>query len=193
MRTSANRSQASVKLGPLIALAAVALGVAIYFWKFAPATERQLSAEIVAFEVTSERDEARTPPVRESLVTTVKFSNGGHEAETISKARFLVSSKEDLSAPRSWSPTLHRDSMLRDLKLSPGETITHTFTIPWTGREEARYFPDGAQVHLGFSITSKDLNGEPITLTKRFGHVIPQGLRIASSEHQLLLLEFPED
>ncbi len=191
MRTSANRSQASIKLGPLIALAAVALGVAIYFWKFAPA-ERQLSAEIVGFEVTSERDEARNPPVRESLVATVKFSNGGDEAETISKARFLVSSKEDLSAPRSWSPTLHRDSMLRDLKLSPGETTTHTFIIPWTGREEARYFPDGAKVHLGFAISSKNLGGEPITLTERFGYVVPQDLHIASSEHQLLVLEFPK-
>ena len=192
MRTSANRSQASIKLGPLIALAAVALGVAIYFWKFVP-VERQLSAEIVAFEVTSERDEARNPPVRESLVARVRFANGGDESETISKARFLVSSNEDLSAPRSWSPTLHRDSMLRDLKLSPGETITHTFIIPWTGREEARYFSDGSQVHLGFSISANDPGGEIITLTQRFGHVIPQDRRIASSDHQLLVLEFPKD
>jgi hypothetical protein len=192
MRTSANRSQASIKLGPLIALAAVALGVAIYFSKFAPA-ERRLSAEIVAFEVTSERDEARNPPVQESLVATVRFTNGGEEVETISKARFLVSGKEDLSAPRSWSPTLHRDSMLRDLNLSPGETITHTFIIPWTGREEARYFPDGSQVHLGFSISSKKPDSDPITLTGRFGHVVPQDRRIASSDHQLLILEFPKD
>jgi len=192
MRTNANHSQAAIKLGPLIALAAVALGVAIYFWKFAP-VERQLSAEIVSFEVTSERDETRNPPVHESLVTTVQFSNAGSEAETISKARFVVSGKEDLSEPRSWSPTLHRDSMLRDLKLSPGESITHTFVIPWTGREEARYFPDGAKVYLGLSISSKKQGGEPVTLTKRFGHVIPQGLSIASSDHQLLVLEFPQD
>lgn len=191
MRTSANRSQASIKLGPLIALAAVALGVAVYFWKFVP-VERQLSAEIVAFEVTSDRDEARTPPVRDSLAATVKFTNGGDESETISKARFLVSSKEDLSAPRSWSPTLHRDSMLRELKLSPGETITHTFIIPWTGREEARYFSDGSQVHLGFSISAKDPSGEIMTLTERFGHVIPQDRRIASSDHQRIALEFPK-
>jgi len=190
MRTSAIRSQASIKLGPLIALAAVALGVAIYFWKFAP-VERQLSAEIVAFEVTSERDEAKRPPVHESLVATVRFSNGGDEVETISKARFVVSSREDLSEPRSWSPTLHRDSMLRDLKLSPGQAITHTFIIPWTGREEARYFPDGDKVYLGLSVSCKKQGGEPITLTKRFGHVVPQGLGIASSDHQLLVLEFP--
>jgi hypothetical protein len=192
MRTSANRSQASIKLGPLIALAIVALGVAIYFWKFVP-VERQLSAEIVAFEVTSEPDEARNPPVQDSLVATIRFTNGGDETETISKARFLVSNKEDLSAPRSWSPTLHRDSMLRDLKLSPGETITHTFIIPWTGREEARYFADGSQVHLGFSVSAQDPGGEIITLTERFGHVIPQDRRIASSDHQLLVLEFPKD
>jgi len=83
--------------------------------------------------------------------------------------------------------------MLRDLKLSPGEAITHTFVIPWTGREEARYFPDGAKVYLGLSISSKKQGGEPVTLTKRFGHVIPQGRSIASSDHQLLILEFPQD
>ncbi len=192
MRTSANHSQAAIKLGPLIALAAVALGVAIYFWKFVP-VEHRLSAEIVAFEVTSERDETRNPPVRESLVATVRFSNGGGEVESISKARFVVSKQEDLSEPRSWSPTLHRDAMLRDVKLSPGEAITHTFIIPWTGREEARYFPDGAKVYLGLSISSKKPGGEPVTLTQRFGHVIPEGLGIASSDHQLLVLEFPRD
>ena len=192
MRTNANHSQAAIKPGPLIALAVVALGVAIYFWKFAP-VERQLSAAIVSFEVTSERDETRKPPVRESLVATVRFSNGGSEAETISKARLVVSGNEDLSESRSWSPTLHRDAMLRDLKLSPGEAITHTFVIPWTGREEARYFPDGAKVYLGLSISSKKQGSEPVTLTERFGHVIPQGLSIASSDHQLLVLEFPQD
>jgi len=192
MRTSANHSQAAIKLGPLIALAAVALGVAIYFWKFVP-VEHRLSAEVVAFEVTSEHDETRNPPVRESLVATVRFSNGGGEVESISKARFVVSKREDLSEPRSWSPTLHRDAMLRDVKLSPGEEITHTFIIPWTGREEARYFPDGAKVYLGLSISSKKPGGEPVTLTQRFGHVIPEGLGIASSDHQLLVLEFPRD
>ena len=192
MRTSADHSRAAIKLGPLIALAAVALGVAIYFWKFAP-VERQLSAEIVAFEVTSERDETRNPPVRESLVATVRFSNGGGESETISKARFVVSKREDLSEPRSWSPTLHRDAMLRDLKLPPGEAITHTFVIPWTGREETLYFPDGSQVHLGFSISSKTLDGEPITLTERFGYVVQRDGLIANSDHQLLVLEFPQE
>ena len=190
MRTSVNRNQASIKLGPLIALAALAVGVAIYYWKFAP-SERQLSAEIVGFEVTSEIDEARNPSIRESLAATVTFSNGGDETETIEKARFLVSSKEDLSASRSWSPTIHRDSMLRDLKLPPGSSITQTFIIPWTGRQEARYFPDGSQVHLGFSVSAQKPDSETITLTERFGHVILQGGRIASSDHRLLILEFP--
>jgi hypothetical protein len=192
MRTGANRNQASIKLGPLMVLAAVALGVAIYFWKFAP-IERQLSAQIVAFEVTSEHDETRTPPIRESLTTTVRFANGGDETETISKARLLVSSKEDLSEPRSWSTTIHRDSRLLDLKIPPGKSITHTFIIPWTGREETLYFPDGSQVHLGFSISSKTLDGEPITLTEQFGYVVQRDGLIANSDHQLLVLEFPRE
>jgi len=192
MRTSANRNQASIKLGPLIALAAVALGVGIYFWKFAP-VERQLSARIVAFEVTSEDDQTRTPPIRESLAATLTFANGGEETETISKARFLVSSKDDLSVPRSWSPTIHRDAMLRDLKLPPGKTVTHTFIIPWTGREEARYFPDDSPIHLGISVSSETPDGEPITLTKRFGNVVQRRGRIVDSEHQLLVLEFPKE
>jgi hypothetical protein len=192
MRIGANRNQASIKFGPLIVLVALALGVAFYFWKDAP-VERQLSAEIVAFEVKTERNENRNPPLRESLVATVRFANGGKRAETILKARFLVSSKADLSSPRSWSPTLHRDSMVRELKLSPGETLTHTFVIPWTGREEARYFADGTQVHLGFSISAKERDGEPVTLTRRFGHVIPLESRIESSDHQLVVLEFPKE
>ena len=147
MRTNASRNRASIKLGPLIALAAVTAGVAIYYWNFTP-IEHQLSAKITRFEVTSEHDEARTPPVLESLAATVTFTNGGDEIETISRARFVVSSKEDLSTPRSWSTTIHRDSMLRDIKIPPGESITHTFIIPWTGREETLYFPDGSQIHL---------------------------------------------
>ncbi len=190
MRTNTSRNQASIKLGPLIALSAVAVGVAIYYWKFAP-IERQLSARVVGFEVMSETDEARTPPVRESLAATVRFANGGEETETISKARLLVSSKEDLSEPRSWSTTIHRDSRLLDLKISPGKSITHTFVIPWTGREETLYFPDDSQIHLGFSISSKTLDGEPVTLTERFGHVVQRDGLIANSDHQLLVLEFP--
>jgi hypothetical protein len=190
MRANANRNQAFIKLGPLIALVAVAVVVAIYYWKFAPA-ERELSARIVGFEVTREPDEARTPPVRESLAATVRFANGGEEAETISKARLLVSSKEDLSEPRSWSTTIHRDSRLLDLKIPPGKSITHTFVIPWTGREETLYFPDGSHIHLGFSISSKTLDGEPVTLTERFGHVVQRDGLIANSDHQLLVLEFP--
>ena len=192
MRANANRNQASIKLGPLIALAAVAVVAAIYYWKFAPA-ERQLSARIVGFEVTREPDEARTPPVRESLAATVRFVNGGEEAETISKARLLVSSKEDLSEPRSWSTTIHRDSRLLDLKIPPGKSITHTFVIPWTGREETLYFPDGSQIHLGFSISSETADGESITLTERFGHLVQRQGRIVNSDHQLLVLEFPRE
>ena len=190
MRASARRNRASIKLGPLIALAAVAVVAAIYCWKFTP-IERQLSARIVRFEVTSEPDEARTPPIRESLAATVQFANGGDETETISKARLLVSSKEDLSAPRSWSTTIHRDSRLLDLKISPGKSITHTFVIPWTGREETLYFPDDSQIHLGLSISSKTLDGEPITLTERFGYLVQRDGLIANSDHQLLVLEFP--
>jgi len=189
MRASANRNQASIKFGPLVALAAVALGVAVYFWKFAP-VERQLRATIIAFEVTREPDESRTPPGRESLAATVTFANGGDTTETITKARFLVSTQADLSSPRSWSPTIHRDAMLRDLKLPPGETITHTFVIPWTGREETRYFPDDSEIQLGFSISAKTPESEPITLTKRFGHVIQRNGQIASSDHQPLVIEF---
>ncbi len=192
MRANARRNQASIKLGPLIALAAVAVVVTIYYWKFAPA-ERQLSARIVGFEVTREPDEARTPPVRESLAATVRFANGGEQAETIAKARLLVSSKEDLSEPRSWSTIIHRDSRLLDLKISPGKSITHTFVIPWTGREETLYFPDDSQIHLGFSISSKTLDGESITITERFGHLVQRQGRIASSDHRLLVLEFPRD
>jgi hypothetical protein len=191
MGTRDDRNQASIHLGPLIALVVVALAVAIYFWKFAP-VERQLSAEITDFEVRSEADPTKVFPVLDSLAATVTFANRGDAVERISKARFLVSNREDLSEPRSWSPTLHRDSMLRDLKLAPGESITHTFIIPWTGREEARYFPDGAPVHLGFSVVSLTPGGEPATLTKRFGQVIPQRGRIADSNHELLVLEFPK-
>jgi hypothetical protein len=152
-----------------------------------------MSVKITQFEVTSEHDEARTPPILESLATTVTFANGGDETETISKARFLISSKEDLSASRSWSANIHRDSMLRDMKILPGKSITHTFIIPWTGREETLYFADGAPIHLGFSIRSKTLDGEPITLTGRFGHVVQREGRISSSDHQLLVLELPRD
>ena len=189
MQTRATRNRASVKLGPLLVLAA--LGVAIYYWKFAP-IERQLSAEITRFEVTSEHDETRTPPVLESLAATVSFANGGDETETISRARFLVSSEEDLSTPRSWSTKIHRDSMLRDVKIPPGKSITHTFIIPWTEREETLYFPDGSKIHLGFSISCKTLDGEPITLTERFGHLVQRQGRIANSDYQLLALEFPK-
>jgi hypothetical protein len=188
MRISANRNQASVKLGPLIVLAVV--GVGIYYWKFAP-IERQLIAEIVRFEVTSEPDEARTPPIRESLAATVTFANGGEEAESISRARFLVSIEEDLSVPRSWSTITHRDSMLLDVKIPAGKSITHTFIIPWTGREETLYFPDGSKIHLGFSIISKTLEGKPITLTERFGYVVQRDGLIANSDHQPLILEVP--
>jgi hypothetical protein len=190
MRTNAGCNQASIKSGPLIALAAVAVGVTIYYWKFTP-IERQLSAKISRFEVTSEHDEARTPPILESLAATVTFANGGDKTETISRARFLISSNEDLSAPRSWSVNVHRDSMLRDIKIPPGKSITHTFIIPWTGREETLYFPDGSQIHLGFAVSSKTPDGEPITLTERFGHLVQSEGRIANSDHQLLVLEFP--
>ena len=192
MRTNARRNQASIRRGPLIALAAVAVGVAIYYWKFTP-IERQLSAKITRFEVTSEHDEARTPPVLESLAATVTFANGGDEIGTIATARFVVSNKEDLSDPRSWSTTVHRDSMLRDIKIPPGKAITHTFIIPWTGREETLYFPDDSQIHLGFSISSKTLDGESITLTERFGHMVQRQGRIANSDHQLLVLELPRE
>ena len=190
MRTRATRNRASVKLGPLIVLAA--LGVAIYYWKFAP-IERQLNAEIVQFEVTREPDETRTPPIRESLAATVTFSNGGEEAESFSRARFLVSIKEDLSIPRSWSTTTHRDSMLLDVKIPPGESVTHTFIIPWTGREETLYFPDGSKVHLGLSISSKTPDGKTITVTERFGHVVQRDGLIANSDHQPLILEVPRE
>lgn len=190
MRTSATRNCASVKLGPLIVLAA--LGVAIYYWKFAP-IERQLSAEIVQFEVTRVPDEARNPPIRESLEATVRFANGGEEAESISRVRFLVSIKEDMSVPRSWSITTHRDSMLLDVKIPPGKSITHTFVMPWTGREETLYFPDGSKVHMGLSISSKMPDGKPITVTERFGHVVQRDGLIASSDHQPLILEVPRE
>jgi hypothetical protein len=192
MRTSASREQASVKLGLLIALAALGVGAAIYYWKLTP-IERRLSAKIVQFEVTSKSDETRTPPIWESLAATLRFENGGEGTETISRARFLVSSEEDMSVPRSWSTTRHRDSMLLDVKIPPGTSITHTFIIPWTGREETLYFPDGSQIHLGFSIRSETLDGETITLTERFGYVVQRGGFIADSDHQLLTLEFPRE
>ncbi len=192
MRTNASRDQASVKLGPLIALAAVCVGMAIYYWIFTP-SERQLSARIVQFEVTSESDEARTPPIWESLAATITFANGGEQTETISRARFLVSSEEDLSVPRSWSTTTHRDSMLLDVRIPPGKSITHTFIIPWTGREETFYFPEGSQIHLGFSISSETLDGETVTIAERFGYVVQRNGLIENSEHQLLILEFPRE
>jgi len=190
VRANASRNQASIQRTPLIALAAVALAAAIGYWKFTP-IERQLSAQIIQFEVTSEPDEARTPPIRESLVATVTFANGGEKAETISKARFLVSSEEDLSVPRSWSTTTHRDSMLLDVEVPAGGSITRTFIIPWTGREETLYFPEGSQIHLGFSSSSKTSDGETVTLTERFGYVVQRNGLIANSDHQLLTLEFP--
>jgi hypothetical protein len=189
VRANASRNQASIKLGPLLALAVVAAGVAIYYWKFAP-IEQQLSVEITRFEVTRERDEARIPPVLESLALTVTFANGGGETETISKARFLISSEEDLSDPRSWSAKIHRDSMLRDLEIPPDQSITRTFIIPWTRREEIRHFPDDAEIHLGFSVSSETLGDQPIALTERFGHLVQREGRIVNSDHQLLVLEF---
>lgn len=189
MRIDTSRKQTSFKLGLLIALAAVAVGVAIHYWKFTP-IERQLSAEIVHFEVRRESGEASNPPIRESLAATVTFANGGDKTESISKARFLVSSKEDLSIPRSWSTTTHRDSMLLDVKIPPGKSITHTFIIPWTGREETLYFPEDSQIHLGFAISAKTLDGESITLTERFGYVVQRDGLIANSDHQPLVLEF---
>jgi hypothetical protein len=192
MRTNASRNRASIKLGPLIALAAVTTGVAIYYWKFTP-IEQRLSAKITRFEVTSEHDEARTPPVLESLAATVAFANEGDEIGTISMVRFVVSSEEDLSDPRSWSTTVHRDSMLRDVKIPPGKAITHTFIIPWTEREETLYFPDDSQIHLGFSISSETADGESITLTERFGHLVQRQGRVVNSDHQLLVLEFPRE
>jgi hypothetical protein len=190
MQTRATRNRASVKLGPLLVLAA--LGVAIYYWKFTP-IERQLNAEIVRFEVTREPDEARTPPIRESLAATVTFANRGEEAESFSRARFLVSIKEDLSIPRSWSIITHRDSVLLDVKIPARKSITHTFIIPWTGREEILYFPDDSKIHLGISISSKTLDGKPITVTERFGHVIQRDGLIANSDHQQLILEVPRE
>jgi len=175
----------------LVALLAVALGVVIYHWKFAPVKRRQFSASIVGFEVTSEPDPARNPPVRESLEAKVQFSNGGSEAETISKARVLVSDHEDLSGARSWSPTLHRDAMVLDLKLAPGESTTETFVLPWTGRQETRYFPDDAKIYLGLSITYPAPDGQSITRTEQFGHVIQRKGRIESSDHQSLVVEIP--
>ncbi len=193
MQANASRDQASVKLGPLIALAVMGVvAAAILYWKFTP-IERQLSAKIVQFEVTSESDEVRTPPIWESLATTIRFANGGEETETISRARFLVSSEEDLSVPRSWSTTTHRDSMLLDVKIPPGKSITHTFVIPWTGRQETFYFSEGSQIHLGFSISSKTPDGETVTLTERFGYVVQKDGLIANSDHQLLVLEFPRE
>jgi hypothetical protein len=190
MRTHATRNEASVKLGPLIALVVVALGVAVYYWKFIP-VKRELSAAIVGFEIKSEPDPTRTPPVRESIQATVQFSNGGTATETISRARLLVSSQEDLSAARSWSPTLHRDAMVLDLKLAPGESIAETLVIPWTGRQETRYFPDDSKIYLGVEVSSPTPEGESITRTERFGHLIQHAGRIASSDHQPLLIEFP--
>jgi len=73
----------------------VAVGLAIYYWKFTP-IERQLSAKITRFEVTSEHDEARTPPVLESLAATVTFANGGDETETISREGRIANSDHQL-------------------------------------------------------------------------------------------------
>jgi hypothetical protein len=189
---SANRNLATVKFGPLLALVAAAIGIALYQWKSAP-IERQLSAKIVGFEVTRDSDEARNPPIRESLAATVTFANGGAETESISRVRFLVSSKEDLSIPRSWSTTSHRDSMLLDVKIPPGDSMTHTFIIPWTGREEARYFPDGSKIQLGFSISANTPDGETVTRTHRFGYVVQRDGLIAESDHQLLVIAFPTE
>jgi len=189
---SANRNLASVKFAPLLALVAAAIGIAFYQWKCAP-IERRLSAKIVGFEVTRDPGGTRTPPIRESLAVTVTFANGGAETESISMARFLVSSKEDLSIPRSWSTTSHRDSMLLDVKIPPGDSITHTFIIPWTGREEARYFPDGSKIHLGFSISANTPDGQIVTRTDRFGYVVQRDGLIAESDHQLLAIAFPTE
>lgn len=45
--------------------------------------------------------------------------------------------------------------MLLDVKIPPGKSITHTFIIPWTGREETLYFPEDSQIHLGFAINPR--------------------------------------
>jgi hypothetical protein len=82
---------------------------------------------------------------------------------------------------------------LLDLKVSPGKSITHTFIIPWTGREETLYFPDGSQIHLGLAISSKTPDGDSVTLAKRFGYVVQRDGLIASSDHQILALEFPKE
>jgi hypothetical protein len=193
MRRTEHHNRAAIKFGPLIALVVVALAVALYFTRSESRVEHRLSADIVGFEVRRESAPARIPPILESLATTVAFANAGSEDATISKARFFVSIEEDLSVPRSWSTTLHRDAMLVDAKIAPGGSLTHTFVIPWTGREETRYFPDGARIHLGFSISAKFGNGEILTRTERFGHFVQQGGLIASSDDQALLLNLPEE
>ncbi len=190
MQTTGRRERASIKPGLLIAIAALIAGAAIYQWKFAP-PERALRLSLVRFEVTSDHDAERTPPTLEALAATIALANEGDETELIPKLRLVASSQADLSEPRSWSTIIHRDSVLRDLKIRPGESITHTFIMPWTEREETLYFADGSKVHLGLSIALETPEGEPITITEAFGHVVPRNGRIEHSEHRLLSVEFP--
>lgn len=186
------RCRAGVWLGALVSIGIAALGA----WLLVScdgAIERELSVSIANFEVLREADAARRLPPSESLAATLTFENRGSEPETIVKARLLVSADEDLGEPRSWSQTLHRDAMLRDLELEPGATFSHTFVIPWTGREETLYFPDGEPVHLGVSVTAKREGGAPETRTLRFGYVVQRRGWIAQSEFEPVAIEFASE
>ncbi len=192
MRMTARRERASIKTGALLALAALVAGAAIYQWKLAP-PERALRLSLARFEVTRDHDAERTPPTLEALAATIALANEGDATEFLPKLRLVASSEADLSEPRSWSTIIHRDSMLRDLRIPPGESIRHTFVMPWTEREETLYFADGSKVYLGFSITMQTPEGESITITEPFGHVVPRKGRIEHSEHRLLTLELSRD
>jgi len=190
MRSKARRHRASIKLGPLLVIGALVGGAALYIGKFAP-PDRDLRLELVRFEVTRDYDAERTPPTLEALAATVALTNEGDETELVPKLRLVASSKDDLSEARSWSTIVHRDSVLRDVKIPPGESITHTFVMPWTEREETLYFADDSKVHLGLSITIEDLDGDPVTITEPFGYVVQRDGRITDSGHRPLSVVLP--
>jgi hypothetical protein len=175
----------------LIALAIAGLAVALYFARTEPPLPPPLEASVVAFELIREPHASGIPPVRESLAAAVRFANPRRVPAAIALARVVVSRSEDLSDPRSWSPTENRDAMLRDIELPANGTLDHTFVIPWTGRVETRYFPDGANIYLGLELRLGAPTGETHAVAERFGHVVQRAGAIVSSQSQPLTLAIP--
>ncbi|HXV36122.1 MAG TPA: hypothetical protein VEC18_03170 [Myxococcota bacterium] len=190
-REARRRAHGAIRRGPLIALAIAGVATALYFTRSEPPAPPPLEASVVAFEVIREPDASGAPPVRESLSVAVRFANPRRAPAAIALARVIVSRDEGLSDPRSWSTTENRDAMLRDIALPANGSLDHTFVIPWTGRLETRYFPDGANIYLGLEVRVGAPTGETRAIAERLGHVVQRAGAIVNSQSEPLTLAIP--